>query len=286
MAFLEHIPTTEEVNSMIFAEDKVVLITEAVERNAKKTVVYMPTGFSDFDEVIDGGLTDGDLVTIAGKTGEGKTSFGQTMTFYLNKQHIPTLWFSYEVSLAHLWKKFEKMGLNNHLLTYVPMKMTSGRLDWVESKVKEAVLKFKTKIVFIDHLGFLLPRADNMNDLNVNYSAYLGNICRQLKTLAVDREIVIVLMAHVRKTDKELEIDDLANSSGIGQESDLVFMMERQKKKDRYKEEGFVFTNETKIKLVKNRRTGQTKFITCVMSNELFSKKINDYPLVPPQYVN
>jgi len=269
---LDKIPKLNEVDKF-FQEDKVVLITEAVDKLTKKHVDYFPTGFKSFDNAIDGGVTEGDLNIIAGRTGEGKTAYGQTLTYYFNKLAIPTLWFSYEVALRHLWRKFQAMGMDNeYLQAYVPTKMTTGRIDWLEEKIKEGSLKYRTKIVFIDHLGFLLPRFSSPKDLGLNYSAYLGGICRELKTLAIATETVIFLLVHVRKSDGELGINDLANSAGIGQEADLVFILERQKTKtdNMFTSDQSVYTNETKIKIVKNRRTGETPVIMCKMENDLF----------------
>lgn len=268
---LENIPNINELDNFLKQDDEMVLLKDAVAELEKKDVFYLPTGFEIFDKALGGGVTDGQLVIISGRSGEGKTSFCQTLTYNFSKLALPCAWFSYEVDLRHLWDKFSKMGVDDDFLTYVPFKMTTGRLDWVEQKVKEAILKFDTKMIFIDHLGFLLPALKNYdNDISKNYSAYLAMICRELKNIARNYNVVIFLCAHIRKTKEELSLEDLANSAGIGQEADVVFMLERQKPKNKYSQTDDVFTNETIIKIVKNRPTGQTKVLKCQMSNEKF----------------
>ena len=278
---LKRIPELGSINNFINSSDVVLPIAEIVKKTKSAEIEYYPTGFTSFDESVLGGFGGGDLIIIAGKTGEGKTSFGQTLTYNFNKEKIPCLWFSFEVSLGHLWNKFEKMGCEESLLAFSPLKNSSSRINWTKEKIREGILKYNTKIVFVDHLGFLLPDVENYDSgMNQNYSVYLGNICRQLKTLAVDEDVVIVLMAHVRKTQYELEIEDLANSAGIGQEADLVFMIERIREKKRF-ETGNYFTNETIIKLVKNRRTGQSKILKVKMIDEKFLPITNLYDDVP-----
>jgi replicative DNA helicase len=268
---LENIPPLNELDKFLSKDDEVILLKDAINKIGKKDIDYFPIGFEVLDNAINGGVTDGQLIVISGRAGEGKTSWCQTLTYNFTKLALPCLWFSYEVDINNLWQKFERMGIDEDFLTYVPFKMTSGRLDWLEQKIKEGILKFDTKIIFIDHLGFLLPILNDYDqEMNKNYSAYLGMICRQLKNIARNYNVIIFLCAHIRKTKEELSLEDLANSAGIGQESDLVFMLERQRVKNKYQTSGDIFTNDTIIKIVKNRPTGQTKIIKCQMINEKF----------------
>jgi replicative DNA helicase len=155
--------------------------------------------------------------------------------------------------------------------SYVPTKLKSGKLEWIKSKILETILKHRTKVVFIDHLGFLIPEIseENARDFNQNYSSYLGQLTRQLKSLAMEEEITIVLLAHTRKTKDSLDVEDIAHSAGIPQESDFVFMVERLKvnaNKSKWankndEPEGDVYTPYSRVSLQKNRRTGYTKFI-------------------------
>lgn len=273
------VPGLEEIEGMLDRNDSVVPMAEAAKRLARTNADYFPIGFSVFDNVMKGGAGPGDLVVISGISGHGKTTFGQTLSWHFNKIGIPQLWFSYEVDVPGLWAKFIDMGVDSEFLAFCPLINTSGSIEWIERKIREAILKYNTKVVFIDHLGFLSPKIsgdkDLPNNLQQNFSLYLGGICRQLKRLAIEKGITIFLMAHVRKT-KELGMDDIANSAGIAQESDFVFMVERLllgKEKKKFQspyrdnnDEGELFSEESKVMLVKNRRTGSTKFIKCKMN--------------------
>jgi archaellum biogenesis ATPase FlaH len=274
---INQIPNLNEIENLI-QDDQVVLMKDVAEKQTINALDFFPISLNSFNEGMNGGVTEGDLVILTGPTGMGKTSLAQTFTVGFNKIGLPQLWFSYEVAMWHLWSKFKSMGVNDDFLAYCPMKMTSGSVDWIEGKIKEGILKYKTKIVFIDHLGFLMPRVSGTNkDFSRNYSAYLGDTVRQLKGIAVENNIIIFLLTHVRKT-KELGIDDIADSSKIAQEADFVFMVERLKSNSRalINGSGDVYSDETKIQLVKNRRTGLTKFVKCKMINSTFREIIPD----------
>ena len=120
-------------------------------------------------------------------------------------------------------------------------------------------------MVVIDHLGFLLPKKQGYdNQMSSNYSAFLGGICRDLKTLAIKNNLVILLLAHVKKTDKPT-INDIRDSSGIAQESDYVFILERQLMTQKKGGDmiDMQYSDDTVITLAKNRLTGITPKIKC-----------------------
>lgn len=227
-----------------------------------------PVGFEIFNEAMDGGLTEGDLIVVSGRSGHGKTTFAQTMTYHLNQIGIPVAWFSYEMTIPQLWKKFQDMGMDRkNFMGYAPTKHTETDVKWIEDRIKEAILKFNIKVAFIDHLGFLTADIPQSKDFDRNFSSYLGKLTRQIKTIAMENKITIVLLAHTRKTKDDLTMEDIAHSAGIPQESDFVFMVERlpegkpKKSKWDLESEGEVMSQFTKISMVKNRRTGQQKFI-------------------------
>lgn len=266
---MEVFPTTEELAQTAKNGDKIVLISEAVQNLPKKE--YYPMGYKCFDEVIMGGLGGGDLVVISAPSGQGKTTFAQSISYYLNKSCFPCLWFSYEVDVQSLYNKFIEMGIDKHLLAYVPLKNTSGSIDWIETKIKEAYGKYQTKFIFIDHLGFLLPSISKYDQsVSQNYSVYLGQICRQIKQIAVKYDLIVFLIAHTTKVrdDKDVSLNDIGHSAGIIQEADLVFILERIRNKIKADD---VFSNVTLVKLEKNRRTGKTPKVKMVLVNNLFT---------------
>ncbi len=57
-------------------------------------------------------------------------------------------------------------------------------------------------------------------------------MCRDLKQIALRENVVIILPVHIRKTDDVPDLNSLAHSAGIAQESDEVILLHRPKSVD------------------------------------------------------
>lgn len=126
--------------------------------------------------------------------------------------------------------------------------------------------------MFIDHIDFLTPRQVKTSD---NEMIALKKIATDLKQLAIHMNVCIVLMAHVKKlpTGKEPEMQDISSSSGIYQLADFVFMinrLEEQKGSGLIPKSGNIYSNKSKVKLVKNRLTGETVYTELTNVNNRF----------------
>lgn len=270
----------EELDKMLFAEDKVVYLREMT---FKTSGDRFSTGFKLFDDALDGGVKDGDLIIISGRSGEGKTTFAQTLTYHFCQKGIPCLWFSYEVALKEVDKKFRAMGMEQFYEVAVPERNASGKIEWLKEKIKEGWVKYATKVVFIDHIDFLVPNDCRSAD---NEQATLKRIATELKQLAIELEIVIITMAHIKKIDqnKDPELYDIGYSAGIFQLADLVFMISREREKQvrgmgRIENEGITYTNNTIVKICKNRQTGILNYLRLIYANNKFceiSQRVED----------
>lgn len=206
-----------------------------------------------FDNALGGWFEDWDLCIVSGMSWFGKTTFAQSLAVNFAEQGLPVLFLSYEVKVSHLWNKFKEMGIEEDLVIYSVQKNTSGNVGWVEEKIREAKESYEIKMVVIDHLWFLMPKA-MLKDISSNYALYVTQICRDLKQIALRENIIIVMPVHVRKTDDVPDMNSLANSAGISQESDEVFILHREKNKMGWAD---YYMPQTKIMMVKNRKTGQ-----------------------------
>jgi len=253
--------------------DDVVLLKDLAKDKPKRKT--FSTGFTMFDEAMEGGFSGGDLVVISGISGHGKTSFAQTLTYNLCRNKFQTLWFSYEVSTDNLDAKFRKMGIGEFYHVFTPRKNTTGKLDWVKKKILHSIIENHTKIVFIDHIDFLKSTKTKNSD---NEAIALKNIAIELKDIAVKYNIVIVLMAHLKKLPddfKEPTMQDIGYSAGIFQLADYIFIIWRLQQKNPDSDSGEVFGPYSKIKIVKNRLTGRTTYQKVIMHDELFTLEDN-----------
>lgn len=260
---------TEELKSGIVEEqtkidqDHIRLLSDIAEDDEKNNVgKRYGIGFYPFDDTArltrknDGGLCAGEVLTIGGVTGNGKTLLASTISYNLLKNHgVPSLWLTYEVTPWMLWQIFKQMGLSKKDVICAPAKHTTGKLDWVEAKIKEAKEKYMCYNVVIDHLGFLAPKQDMNQQMSQNYSAYLTQIVRELKTIALKEGVSIILPVHmVKSTGNEPTLRDIGNSGGIAQESDFVLLISREID-DSGKN---TYTQYSKVILAKNRVGGDT----------------------------
>lgn len=240
-------------------EDRVIpaeeLVKELEARNAGG--LKLNTSIPGLDKLSEG-FRRGNLIVISAPTGQGKTSFAKTLTKNFTENGQKSLWFSYEVPPDEFWATFPA---GNKFFT-MPRELSSGLLTWIEERILESKAKYNTNIVFIDHLHFLV----SMRDLAIakNQSILIGMILRELKKLALMNDMIIFLIAHMKKKDTEEQlptIDDLRDSSFVAQESDMVLLMWRkqiqQSREDKKNKIPPEWTNEAVLSVVKNRRTGR-----------------------------
>lgn len=237
-------------------EDKIVTSYELqmmLKKEKKAEFVNAMSGIPGIDQACEG-FRDGELITISGPTKNGKTLFAQTLTNNFCRRAYPPLWFSFEVPARQFLSQFEKTPL-----IYMPKKLRSRAWDWFEERCMESFVRFNTRIIFIDHLHFLVDLAKQ-----AQMSLEIGTIIRKLKTLAVENNFVIFLLCHTKmgKHEETLSYESIRDSSFISQESDSVIMVRRTPQEN----------DETlaQARVEFHRRTG-------VMERMVYLKKIGGY---------
>lgn len=221
-------------------EDKVISAKEYLETSVhKKTHVPMRSKMPSLDKYLGDGFFRGQLVVVSGKTGQGKTTFCQTLTKTFIQQDIKSLWFSYEVDAEDFLLQFEDIYLP---FFYMPAKLAGKTTKWLETRIWEAKVKYGVFAVFIDHLHYLIDMAAYRN-----ISLDIGYIVRTLKQVAIRRDMTIFLVCHPMKTvyGAEMNLGDVRDSSLIEQEADTVLYIWRNKDE-----------NESILKIAKNRKRG------------------------------
>ena len=148
-----------------------------------------------------------------------------------------------------------------------------GRLEYM-------AVALGCKVLIIDHITLLgnmiLSNADNegMTDERL----ILDDIMRQLRSIVERTGVLVHVVAHIKKTDKDtdggarLSLNDLRGSGSLAQISDNVIALER----DRQNPDELV-ANTTIVRVLKNRRSGK-----CGIASALFfdrtSARLRDIP--------
>jgi len=244
-------------------------VAEEDEKNKElDKLLTMPTCYPILDEMLDGGFRPGELAILSAPTKNGKTTLAQSITWNLTKKGKRVLWFTMEMSWKELTRKFMAMDDKKYSTNAIcyPLENYHGggqlQLDWLREVILNAKNVDGVDFVVIDHLHFLLP----LKDFNTNISFLIGGVVREIKKIAIELEIPIMLIAHTKKldVDKTPDINSIRDSSFIVQESDFTFIMWRIRNKESLKKTSEesdmteIYTNKSWLSLEANRRTGKT----------------------------
>lgn len=250
-------------------DDKIISsyeLKELVARERQQNKLRLMTGIPKLDKIIEG-FREGNLIVVSAPAKHGKTTLCQTLTIEFAEQDIASLWFSYEVPMAEFIEKFG----DKPPLFYLPRQLRGNTMVWIEERIIEAIAKFDAKVVFIDHLHYIVDMAAR----NQNMSLQIGTVMRSLKKLALKYNITIFIVAHMKhiKLENVPDLEDIRDSSFIGQEADIVLMMWRMKDKNTCE-----YLNETNLVVRAHRRTGKTgKILLQHKDNRFFELAQSDY---------
>ena len=240
--------TDKPIDRIISSQELVQELSQVEPQKAFKI------GFYNLDKMLNG-IKEGDLIILSGLTGSGKTELSVSIAKKFIEQNINCLFFSYEISSQELLERF---GVPIPVF-YLPRIVKSKATSWIEEKIIEARKNFNAKIIFIDHLHYLI---DDFTTRSKNTADMLGQICRDFKRIAREQRIIIVLLAHTRKfSTTRPYLQDIKDSSGIIQEADVVMIIHRiGKRRKRITEnedtEEFEVSNKAILYIDKVRRRG------------------------------
>lgn len=245
---------------------------EAVDLNALPKI---KTNIREIDRVI-GGLCYGQVVLLTGKRGNGKSTFMSQLVCEALEQDENVFVYSGELADYHFkrWIDYQLAGTDNiktmineyedeefvikdgvvdkinawyrgrafiYDNNYLPNDDEfESLIDTVESVIKQ----YGTKLVCIDNLMTAMDTVVSNDNLYLAQSNFVG----KLKKIAIRHNIVIILVAHPRKTDKEFTNDDVSGSSDITNKVDVVMSYQRVDEDD---------TFNSKLSITKNRLSGK-----------------------------
>jgi len=241
-----------------------------LEAMAAGNIAAIDTGFPFLDSEI-GGFYPGELITMAGLTGVGKTNFALQIADHIAvKSNIPVIFIPLEMVPNALFKrlalgratKLTSWALRTGKLSpdqwtelshisgelskakiYIPNNMDLKFSD-IPAIVQRGKVEFGVRAVFIDYMQ-LINTATKFES-GVAEQTYIS---RSLKMLARNHGMVVFSISQFRKLLGKAStpgIDDLKGSSAIPQDSDYIIFIHRDK-------EGDIMTDNGYIELAKGR---------------------------------
>lgn len=254
----EGLTRLEEVAAQYNGEYRLVWSSDLLEEiKSRPQAVLFHTKLPLLDELL-GGVREQQLISICAHTKHGKTTFGM---FLLDQfEELNPVMIPIEQSNEEL---IEQLNMNGYKIPHFlsPYKLAAKvDVDWIEQRIVEGIAKHNTKVVLIDHLGYINNLGPNGENKRENLAYRIGEVMRSLKNIAKRWNVVIILLVHISQSDesKPPTLEDIKNSSDISQESDIVMGLWR---KNESKKKVRVYQNKTLVSVMANRRTGKNNSI-------------------------
>lgn len=261
----------------------------------------LKTGITELDQTLYGGLPFGMVHVIAGKRGDGKSTFGSQIMAYALEQGYRTFtysgelpnylyksWFDFQVAgRHHIVENQTDFGTVNRFITKANQELINA---WymehayiydnriIENDEKEDLLKsieraiqqYGIKVILIDNLMTAMYIDEQKGSDKYDQQ---GQFVRNLTKIAIKHDCLILLVAHQRKnnftTDANNEISgsgDITNLAGIT-------LSYNRGSKDEI-EKGIIDEFQRKLIVAKNRLFGKINLSGIVLDYDERSKRI------------
>lgn len=220
------------------------------------------TGFVEFDKEIFKGFMPGQLVTVGGYSGVGKSTFIFSLVKNLAKKNkvllyslemgrftitarvlskISGLPFFYCLNLANpeTQKNIDRYKLRGKLNTGLSelekynllIIDNENNINKMVNQIKNLAKNKEVDFILIDYVQLIKPA-----NTKIQRHEQVGQITRELKLLAMQHNITIIILAQLGRASlnkEEPQISDLRESGSIEQDSDYVFLLYQDKDGDR-----------------------------------------------------
>ena len=269
--------------SKVYTPSGVINVTEQREkfhnREKKQSIPYPYEGLNKKLY----GLRQGELVTLTGGTGLGKSSVTREIEHWLVKQTQDNVGI---IALEEDWRrtidgilsieanarlyidqereKFSKEELDkmfdmlydgdNKNRVWVHSHFGTNDIDDIFTKLRFMIIGCDCKWVVVDHLHMLVSAVHEGDERRA-----IDSIMTRLRSLVEETGAGIILVSHLRRVDGnkghengiEVSLSHLRGSNSIGQLSDCVIALERNQQSDDPDE-----ARTTRLRVLKSRYTG------------------------------
>ncbi len=213
-------------------------------------LIGVTTGFQTIDEVT-GGYIGGDLWIFGGRPSQGKTTaLIQSFMNAAEQADAGCLLFNREMGPTELMFRmlamdrgvphqkiktgqlsdtsYTRVQQGRKKLSKLPIYLDSnyyGDINYITSSIRKYHKLYDIKLVGIDYVQLLAERGNDQ-------VAELGRISRELKLLALDLDITIVILSQLNRKVEEREdrrpiLSDLRQSGNLEEDADVVICLYR-----------------------------------------------------------
>jgi replicative DNA helicase len=239
----------------------------------------IPTGFASLDKLLGGGFRRRDLVALGGDVGSGKSSLALGIALRVAQQELGVALLSGEMDEERLMERalaiegrvsmdeLRSAQLNEQMragigaaavrLRGLPLSLLPLSGQDLETVVSRLERLGRLALVVIDYLQLVPPPAG----IHASQDEEMAVILRCLKTLALERQVVVLLVAQLPRyapgrTNPRPHLDDFGHLGSVKQHADQILGL--------YREEmyhpGYGVEGATELLVAKNRN-GPTGFV-------------------------
>lgn len=260
----------------------------------------LKTGMKEIDNFLYGGIPFGIVCLVAGKRGDGKSTFASQLLTSAIAQNLNTFIYSGELP-NYLYKNWFDMQIAgpNHIIDndsdgrtnrFITNSNIEKINNWYRDKayiydnriieadeceslldtIKKAIDQYGIKVVLIDNLMTAMyiddvPAFDKYDQQ--------GRFVRELTKIALDKECLILLVAHRRKNNYTNDANDEVSGSGdVTNLAGLVMSYDRPSQKDI--DNGSFTEGQRKLIISKNRLFGRLNLNGITLNYNEVSKRI------------
>lgn len=184
------------------------------------------------------------MIMVSGQSNVGKTSYVLNLVDELTNRGIPTLVFPFERGIESVGRRFLQVKFDMTLDDFSRQneeewgKMIEKCIDTPayfampkKEEMVDTIIKskriFDTRVVVIDHLDYIIRHVSG------NKEAEIGNTLQDLKRIAEEYKIILLIVSHTRKIEsaggwkvkKKPGMEDLKGSSSLYQDPEVVVML-------------------------------------------------------------
>lgn len=219
------------------------------------------SGLESLDEILDGGFRFGQLAILTGRRGEGKSTIASMFGVNALEQGHKSFFYSGELTDFYFrnWmdcqitgkreltqSEYDKLDAYYGDKAYIydrDIIQKDDEMETLPETIENAIIRRDCRFIMVDNLMTAITD-DLQNDLYRHQSQFVGN----LAALAKLHNVFILLICHPRKSNGELQNDDVSGSSNITDRADIVLTFGKVKDGS---------PDARKICVTKNRLTGK-----------------------------
>lgn len=223
---------------------------QVLEDRASGKLSAWPTGLTDLDEYLEGGLVPGNLVIVGARPSMGKTALGMTIGVNMARDRgvgMLSMEMSHSevrdrltamlggVSLSHVkrpnkglvWNQVVEGTERAKRLNFHVNDQGALTLNQVRSKARALKRTHGVDVLIVDYIGLMSSTSPKESRNN-----QLGEISRGLKTLAKELQVCVLCLAQLNRKAEERadsmpQMSDLRDSGEIEQDADVILFIKR-----------------------------------------------------------